>query len=66
MDAQGISAEMIPDKLDTLRPTFSSAWPIDEAPFSELLLFVIDEAEQEMVTQQPANDVGVNSVMQVG
>ena len=53
------------DKIETLAPALNYAWPVDEAPFSELLLLVIDETDQD--TARPAaNDMGINSVMQAG
>ena len=34
--------------LDTLGPTFSHAWPVEEAPSFSELLHAIDEADREL------------------
>jgi hypothetical protein len=35
------------DRVEALAPALDCAWPVDETPFSELLLLVIDEADRE-------------------
>lgn len=44
--------------LNLLGPTFSRAWPVEEAPAFPELLEAIDEAEEEMRRSAKASEAG--------
>jgi hypothetical protein len=44
--------------LNLLGPTFSRAWPVEEAPAFPELLKAIDEAEEEMRRSAKASEAG--------
>ena len=66
MSAQGFAAyAMLPQqKAETLAPALQYAWPVDETPFNELLLLVLDETDQGIAPS--AIQTNVNFVRRAG